>query len=142
PATYSSDTGVAASTVYSYAVKAVDNAGNASAMSATTSTNTPGCLVSGGPWVKGFGGTGDDRGEAVATDGSGNRVIAGSFQGTVNFGDGALVSAGGADAFVAKYSATGAYVWARRFGGASDDIASGVGVGGRGHAGGAGDVQG
>ena len=133
PATSSSDSSLAASTVYSYAVIAMDNAGNASAMSTTTSTNTPGCPVSGGPWVKGFGGTGDDRGEAVATDGTGNRVIAGSFQGSVNFGGGALVSAGGADAFVAKYSATGAYVWARRFGGASDDIAYGVAVDGSGN---------
>src|SRR5204862_322505 len=54
PATSSSDGGLAASTVYSYAVKAVDNAGNASAMSTTASSNTPGCPVSGGPWAKGF----------------------------------------------------------------------------------------
>jgi len=43
PSTSMSDTGLAASTVYSYAVTAVDGAGNVSGMSATASTNTPAC---------------------------------------------------------------------------------------------------
>src|SRR5207253_9318168 len=42
-ATSAPDSGLAASTVYSYAVMAVDNAGNASGMSVTVSTNTPAC---------------------------------------------------------------------------------------------------
>src|SRR5712692_5804467 len=40
PATSTSDTGLTASTGYSYAVAAVDNAGNTSAPSATASTST------------------------------------------------------------------------------------------------------
>jgi hypothetical protein len=43
PTTSTSDSGLAASTVYSYTVSAVDNAGNESARSATMSANTPAC---------------------------------------------------------------------------------------------------
>jgi hypothetical protein len=43
PATSTSDTGLAASTVYSYSVKAIDNALNASGSSSTATTNTPAC---------------------------------------------------------------------------------------------------
>ncbi len=43
PTTSTSDVGLAASTVYSYAVLAVDNAGNLSGLSATASTNTSAC---------------------------------------------------------------------------------------------------
>ena len=46
PATSTSDTGLAASTVYSYAISAVDNAGNQSALSAPVTTNTPACGTS------------------------------------------------------------------------------------------------
>jgi len=138
PATSSSDGGLAASTVYSYAVKAVDNAGNASGMSATASTNAPSCPVGAGPWVKGFGGTGDDRGQAGAVDGSGNVVVVGRFQNNfdgsaINFGGSSLKSAGGSDVFVAKYSAAGVLQWVKRFGGTSDDIAYGVVVGASGN---------
>ena len=42
-ATSTTDGGLSASTVYGYAVSAVDNAGNESARSATSSTNTPAC---------------------------------------------------------------------------------------------------
>jgi hypothetical protein len=56
-------------------------------------------------------------------DGAGNVVIAGTFQGTENFGTGPLVSAGSWDIYVAKYSVSGAPVWSRRFGGAGDEIA-------------------
>src|SRR5439155_2302858 len=41
PATSSSDTGLTASTAYSYTILAVDNAGNASAQSAAVSATTP-----------------------------------------------------------------------------------------------------
>jgi len=60
-------------------------------------------------WSKRFGTTGNEVGYAVAADGSGNVVVTGQFQGTVDFGGGALV-ASGADIFVAKFNATGAHV--------------------------------
>jgi hypothetical protein len=43
PAVSTSDTGLAASTVYSYQVAAVDNAGNVSSLSTTVNANTPAC---------------------------------------------------------------------------------------------------
>ncbi|MFH0901204.1 MAG: hypothetical protein V2A73_11310, partial [Pseudomonadota bacterium] len=43
PATSASDSGLAASTSYSYAISAVDNAGNESARSAAVSVTTPAC---------------------------------------------------------------------------------------------------
>ena len=41
--------------------------------------------------------------QAVAVDASGNVIVAGFFLGTVDFGGGALTSAGGSDIFVAKF---------------------------------------
>jgi hypothetical protein len=68
----------------------------------------------------------------IAVDDVGNVVVVGAFQGSVDFGGGSLTSAGGTDVFVAKYSASSAHLWSRRFGGASDDYAEGVTVDGAG----------
>src|SRR6185295_4557305 len=63
-------------------------------------------------WAKRFGGTSDDFGLAVALDSSNNIYIAGTFQGSIDFGGGTIQSAGGSDAFVLKLTADGNYVWA------------------------------
>lgn len=52
----------------------------------------------------------------VATDALGNVIVAGSFQGTMNFGGGALMAAGSTDMFVTKFDATGGHLWSKRFG--------------------------
>ncbi len=72
-------------------------------------------------WSKRLGSATDDQlGLAIAADPMGNALVTGSYDGTVNFGGAALVSAGGADIFVAKYdAATGAHVWSKRFGDAA-----------------------
>jgi len=57
---------------------------------------------------------------------AGNVLVAGEFQNTVNFGGGSLTSAGGRDIFIAKYTANGDYLWARRFGYAYDDSANSI----------------
>jgi hypothetical protein len=68
-------------------------------------------------WSKRFGSTGFDGGASVAVDGSGNVVATGYFAGTVDFGGGGLISAGGSsDIFLAKYNAAGEHQWSRRFG--------------------------
>ena len=94
-------------------------------------------------WSKRFGGTGSEIAYSVAADRSANCdgaggtncvVIAGLFSDTVNFGGAALTSAGGLDIFVAKYSASGAHVWSKRFGSIYDDVGYGVVVDGNGNA--------
>ncbi len=74
-------------------------------------------------WAKGFGGLDVDRGQAVAFDQSGNVVIGGLiYNGSVDFGGGALTTGYDQDGFVAKLTgATGAHVWSKRLGGAGSD---------------------
>ena len=56
-------------------------------------------------WSKRFGSTYEDEGLGVAVDGSGNVVVTGYFNGTVDFGGGGLTSAGNDDIFVVKLGA-------------------------------------
>ncbi|HET8539973.1 MAG TPA: hypothetical protein VFL83_08900 [Anaeromyxobacter sp.] len=59
--------------------------------------------------------------------------MSGRFEGAVDLGGGTIPNAGPAgtgDAYVAKYSGTsGAHVWSHGFGGAANDVATGVAVG-------------
>jgi hypothetical protein len=71
-------------------------------------------------WSVRFGDTNSQNANAVAVDASGNVIVAGSFAGTVDFGGGALTSAGLRDFFVAKFTPDGTYIWSKRFGDASD----------------------
>ncbi|MGD8415217.1 MAG: nucleotide-binding protein, partial [Candidatus Latescibacterota bacterium] len=56
------------------------------------------------------------RARGVAVDGADNIVVAGEFEGDIDFGGGPLVSAGEYDVFLAQFAPTGAHVWSRRFG--------------------------
>jgi hypothetical protein len=87
----------------------------------TTCTGTP-------TWSAHDGDTGDDQGFAVVADSKGNVIVTGAFNGTVNFGKGALTSKGGADIFVVKYDRTGKVLWTKRIGAAGDDFGEGVAV--------------
>jgi chitodextrinase len=79
-------------------------------------------------WSKRIGSTGSDLGSGIGVDDSGNVVVIGQFQGTVDFGGGGLTSAGGSDIFVAKYSSSGAHVWSKRFGGTGNDSGNAIAV--------------
>ncbi|MDO7848784.1 hypothetical protein Q5H92_20630 [Hymenobacter sp. M29] len=69
--------------------------------------------------------------QATVADASGNIYVAGSFEGTLGLGAVSLMSAGGPDIFVAKWStATNAFVWAQRAGGTAYDRAVAVAVSG------------
>ena len=78
-------------------------------------------------WSKRLGGTSADSGRSVAVDDSDNVLVTGYFVGTVDFGGGSLTSAG-LDIFAAKYSSSGAYIWAKRFGGSSSDSGNTIAV--------------
>jgi hypothetical protein len=66
--------------------------------------------------------------DAVAVDNAGNIVMAGSFEESVDFGLGGLVSEGERDVFVVKIRADGAPVWSRRFGGIGEDFGRTVSI--------------
>jgi hypothetical protein len=83
-------------------------------------------------WSKRFGGSGTEMGTGVAVDGSGNVVVVGIFEGTINLGGSSLTSAGGRDLFVAKFSPVGQHLWSKRFGGTSAEDVRGVAVDGAG----------
>ena len=56
-------------------------------------------------WSKHFGDVADLQvGHGIASDAANNILVAGFFEGAVDFGGGPLVSAGGSDVFVAKFS--------------------------------------
>lgn len=71
-------------------------------------------------WSKRLGGTGEERGLAVAVDAAGNTLLGGTFTSTVDLGGGPLTNAGGVDGFVGKFSPQGAHLWSRDLGAASD----------------------
>ncbi|PCC70700.1 hypothetical protein SAMN02745121_05415 [Nannocystis exedens] len=59
----------------------------------------------------------------------GDVVVAGVFGGTLELGGEVLTSAGGLDLFVARWTAAGELLWARRFGGPGDEHETSVSVG-------------
>ncbi|RFS18434.1 Ig-like domain repeat protein [Emticicia sp. C21] len=77
-------------------------------------------------WVKRTGGGGYDMGSAITVLGS-DVYIGGNFNGTINFntpstsGSNELTSSGGSDIFIAKYTNSGAFQWAKRAGGLNAD---------------------
>jgi hypothetical protein len=84
-------------------------------------------------WSKRFGSIGNDYGEAVKVDASGNVYAVGSFEQTVGFGGAALTSAGNGDIYLAKYSAGGAHLSSRRWGSRDDDENRGFALSPTGH---------
>jgi hypothetical protein len=65
---------------------------------------------------------------SVAFDKDGNRLLAGTFNQSIKVGDRTLESAGGTDAFVAKFDKTGKLLWAERYGGKDDEAITGLAV--------------
>jgi len=75
-------------------------------------------------WSKSAGGSSYDEATSVCTDPYGNIIVAGYFKSPViNFGDTILYKSGNIDVFIAKYNALGNFLWARRGGGSSNDMA-------------------
>ena len=79
-------------------------------------------------WARRFGNNVAQNGKGIAVDDVGNVYVTGSFSGTIDFGGGALTSAGGTDVFVAKLDKDGNHVWSRQFGDASAQSGKAVAV--------------
>src|SRR5438067_1396924 len=71
--------------------------------------------AAGTPWARGFGGAASDVGYGVAVDSSGNTVMTGRVESSVDFGGGVVCQP--ATVFVSKYSPTGATLWSKCLGG-------------------------
>jgi hypothetical protein len=78
-------------------------------------------------WVKHITSAGTDFTTGVTVDGNDNVIVVGSFSGTIDLagdgvgGSGDLTSLGSNDLFIAKYTAAGNYVWAKKAGGTGND---------------------
>ena len=72
-------------------------------------------------WARRGGGTLSDRSYGIALDADGYCCITGNFRGSAVFGTSTLASAGNDDLFIAKLSSAGAWQWAVRGGGSSND---------------------
>jgi hypothetical protein len=79
-------------------------------------------------WATPDGGYSEDRGFGVAADHDGNVYVTGFFRSTATFGTYTFTSAGVQDIFLAKYSPTGTLLWAKQFGGQSNDYGHEVAV--------------
>jgi len=84
-------------------------------------------------WAQSVGGTGYDRGDALAVGPDGSIAITGWYNGTVDFDPGAGVtnftSSGGDDIFVCKFNAAGGFLWAQAVGGIGADHGKSVAFG-------------
>ena len=77
-------------------------------------------------WAMRAGGTSDDQGRCIASDGTGGAYIGGYFGGTAWFGPTTMSTLGSNDGFIMRVSGSGDLVWAARTGGTSDDKAYGI----------------
>jgi len=72
-------------------------------------------------WSASYGDVSSDAGQGIAADDAGNVFVTGSFAGSVDFGGGALASAGALDVFVAHYDVAGGHHWSLAAGDISTD---------------------
>ncbi|MFH0734875.1 MAG: hypothetical protein V1773_10380 [bacterium] len=68
-------------------------------------------------WAISFGGEGADIGKAVACNSTGDVIVTGTFQGTVNFDGILLTSTTSSNLFIASFNSEGKIKWATRGGG-------------------------
>ena len=77
-------------------------------------------------WVRKAGGTGEDSGNDITIDNSGNCYMTGTFRSTATFGTTQIISSGAEDIFTAKYDANGNLLWVRKAGGTSNDFSNDI----------------
>ena len=84
-------------------------------------------------WSAQIGGPSSDIVSGVGHDEYGNLYVAGDFIGTITLGGNDLVSAGGTDIFLVKYSPLGVVLWSKRFGGINTDSVGAIALDGGGN---------
>jgi hypothetical protein len=77
-------------------------------------------------WAKNFGGSGTDRGTAIVYDNEENYLITGWFHGRAHFDNINFVPVGRGDVFIAKLDPQGNVIWAKRAGGAGEDLGQAI----------------
>jgi YDG domain/Cadherin domain/Beta-propeller repeat/HYR domain len=119
---------------YTIRVRATDEGGFSVEQTFAISVNDIIELLTSGNfgWALKAGSTGLDQGKALTVDSFGNVIVVGDFENTVDFDPGSdtvpRTSLGSLDIFVAKYSSTGALLWAKSVGGSSGQRVDGVTV--------------
>lgn len=80
-------------------------------------------------WAKNAGGTYHSQSNSITVDSNGNSYLTGYFNGpSITFDTTTLTSINGIDLFIAKYDVTGNILWAKNFGGSSDDYGTRITV--------------
>jgi hypothetical protein len=83
-------------------------------------------------WAKQMGGLGNDVGNSITTDASGNVYTTGHFTGVTDFDPGAgteeLTSVGYTDAFIQKLDTNGDFAWVKQLGGNAENRANSISV--------------
>jgi hypothetical protein len=80
-------------------------------------------------WSKRIGGANNEWVTSLAADQTTGEIVAvGDFDGSTDFGAGTVTTAGGTDAFVAKYSSSGVPVWSHHWGSTGADSAASVAI--------------
>jgi len=67
-------------------------------------------------WAKSAGGSGNENGNCIALDSTGNTYVVGTFQQTANFGT-IQLTASGDEFFIAKLNPSGDFLWVKKAGG-------------------------
>jgi hypothetical protein len=84
-------------------------------------------------WSKRFGDADFQIGLGVAADGSGNVLLTGWFDGSVDFGGTPMSASGAADIFLAKFNSAGNHLWSQHFSGAGELKVSSLALDGAGN---------
>ena len=76
-------------------------------------------------WANQYGDSGGQQASGVAMDASGNILLTGTFNGSINFGAGPMTVPGTPDIFLAKLDQAGSGVWSKNFGAPGDYLFGG-----------------
>ena len=103
-----------------------DDGDSSPSVSTSTNISTNSITPNTYQWDYTKGGAGNDRSYSIISDSNGYIYVAGSFEGSVDFGGGSRVSGGGTDIFLVKLNSSGVYQWDYTKGGTDNDLAYGV----------------